>query len=79
MVRANRNFLRALSLIRTTDVEINYHCRSCKGYYTASVPVRSLARSACRCGSPDVMLLSVQAEPASPLLRDRPAALPHSA
>jgi hypothetical protein len=70
MARMTPKFLRALQSIRTSEVEIGYHCRGCKGYFSNNVPLRRLNRVTCRCGSPDLMLLSVQAEPASPLLRD---------
>jgi hypothetical protein len=70
MARVTPKFLRALQSIRTSEVEIAYHCRGCKGYFTTDVPLRTLNRVACRCGSPDLMLLSVQSEPASPLLKE---------
>jgi hypothetical protein len=68
MVQVNQRIRHALLGIRTADVEVNFHCRGCKGYYTGSVPRRSLGRAACRCGSHDLLLLSVAPEPSSPLM-----------
>ena len=68
MIRANERVRHALKDIRTTDVEVNYHCRECKGYYTSNVATRRLGGVTCRCGSHDLLLLSVAPEASSPLL-----------
>jgi hypothetical protein len=74
MVRANERVRRALTGIRTADVEVNYHCRQCKGYYTGSVHRRAIGRAACRCGSNDLLLLSIAPDTSAPLLGLRPPA-----
>lgn len=68
MIRANERIRQALKDIRTTDVEVNYHCRNCKGYNTCNVAKRRLGVATCRCGSNDLLLLSVAPEVTSPLL-----------
>ena len=70
MIRANERIRHALNDIRTADVEVSYHCRECKGYYTGIVPTRRLGSTACRCGSHDLLLLSVAPEASSPLIGD---------
>jgi hypothetical protein len=67
MLRANERVRNALREIRTAEVEVSYHCRRCKGYYTGSVAVRGLSRAACHCGSDDLLILSVAPDPSSPL------------
>jgi hypothetical protein len=71
VIRANERVRHALATIRTTDVEVNYHCRACKGYYTGSVSKRRLGGTTCRCGSVDLLLLSVAPEASSPLVVSR--------
>jgi hypothetical protein len=69
MVRASERIRRALRGIRTAEVDVSYHCRACKGYYTASIATRDLPTAACHCGSTDLLLLSVSPEASSPLVR----------
>ena len=68
MVRANERIRQALKDISTTDVEVSYHCRDCKGYNTCNVAKRRLTHAVCRCGSNDLLLLTVAPEITSPLL-----------
>jgi hypothetical protein len=72
LVRANERIRTALRGIRTSEVQVSYHCRGCKGYYSTNLETRGLGRAACHCGSNDLLLLSIAAEPASPLLRREP-------
>jgi hypothetical protein len=74
VIRANERIRHALKGIRTTDVEVNYHCRHRKGYYTGYVFTRHLGVTRCRCGSNDLLLLSVAPEASSPLLGAVPVA-----
>ena len=69
MVRSSERLRNALRDIHTTEVDVSYHCRACKGYYTGNLRTDELGSARCHCGSPDLLLLSVSAEPASPLLR----------
>ena len=68
MIRTNERIRQALKEIPTTDVEVSYHCRNCTGYYTCNVATRNLGRMTCRCGSNDLLLLTVAPEVTSPLL-----------
>ena len=69
MVRFNTRIREALRRIGTSEVEISYHCAACKGYYTGNMQTEGIGSATCRCGSRDLLLLSVAAEPSSPLLR----------
>ena len=51
-------------------MEVSYHCMGCKGYYMGNLQTERISRATCHCGCGDLLLLSVAAEPASPLLRD---------
>jgi hypothetical protein len=68
LIRANDRIRQALRDIRTADVEVSYHCRDCKGYNTDNVATTRLRRMTCRCGSNDLLLLSVAPEASSPLI-----------
>jgi hypothetical protein len=68
VIRANERIRHALRDIRTADVEVSYHCLNCKGYNTGNVATRRLRHMTCRCGSNDLLLLSVAPEVSSPLL-----------
>lgn len=79
MIRANERVRHALKDIRTSEIEFNYHCRACKGHDTGTIGVSELAKATCRCGSGDLLVLSVAPEPSSPLIRPikpRLAAMP---
>ena len=69
MLRTTERLRNALRDIRTAEVDVSYHCRVCKGYYSGNLPTTALDSARCHCGSPDLLLLSVSPEPASPLLR----------
>ena len=80
MVRANERVRHALEGIRTSEIEFDYHCHACKVYDTGTIAVGELARARCRCGSDDLLLLSVAPEPSSPLMKPaRPAIGPRFA
>jgi hypothetical protein len=76
LIRANERVRQALRGIGTADVEVNYHCRQCKGYYTRNIARRALSHATCHCGSNDLLLLSVAAEPSSPLVRRMSTGMP---
>ena len=48
-------------------VEVEYFCRRCKGHYAASVPVASVRRTRCHCGSDDLLIYNFAGEFTSPM------------
>ncbi len=52
---------------RTTSVEIEYFCRTCKGHYSRVVPVKAFETTRCRCGSGNLLIYSLAADITSPL------------
>jgi hypothetical protein len=67
MVRAHEHVRRALRRARTAEVDVAYHCRKCKVYDSKNTARDAVAQMTCRCGSNDLLLMSVSAEPSSPL------------
>ncbi|HYM15911.1 MAG TPA: hypothetical protein VEZ14_10150 [Dehalococcoidia bacterium] len=53
---------------RASRIDIEYFCRSCKGHYSASVPVGLFQGASCRCGSRDLFVYSVVGDQSAPLL-----------
>ena len=53
---------------RASRAEIEYFCRSCRGHFSASVPVAVLQDASCRCGSRDLLVYSVSGDMNAPLL-----------
>jgi hypothetical protein len=52
---------------RTTSVEIEYFCRTCKGHYSRVVPVKAFETTRCRCGSSNLLIYSLAADITAPL------------
>ncbi len=63
--------LRRLNLGRrampTTAADVEYFCRACKGHYSRIVSIDAFSRTACRCGSTDLLIYSVSGEVTAPL------------
>lgn len=60
--------LQSLARVATSDADIEYYCRRCRGHFTRTVPVRALASATCRCGSRDLLIYQLTAEASAPLL-----------
>lgn len=52
---------------RTTSVEIEYFCRTCKGHYSRIVPIKAFESTRCRCGSANLLIYSLAADVTAPL------------
>lgn len=59
--------LQSLSRVKTRDAEIEYFCRQCHGHYSRTVMLRTLPTATCRCGSSDLLIYQLTAEPSAPL------------
>jgi len=66
MVRATQRLRNALRNIHTAEVDVSYHCRVCKSYYSGSLATTELDSARCHCGSADLLLLSASPEPQLP-------------
>jgi hypothetical protein len=53
--------------VPTTGIDVDYFCRTCKGHYSRTTPIRTLQDLACRCGSHDLLVYSVASDGAAPL------------
>jgi hypothetical protein len=61
------NLSMARRIGRTTSVEIEYFCRTCKGHYSRVVPIKSFESTRCRCGSANLLIYSLAADVTAPL------------
>jgi len=52
---------------RTTGIEIEYFCRTCKGHYARVVPIKAFESTRCRCGSANLLIYSLTGDVTAPL------------
>ncbi len=53
--------------LNTETTEVCYFCRTCKGHNSQLVDIGAFRSMRCRCGSGDLLVYQLTAEPAAPL------------